>query len=97
MWLPLHYIQKVHKVNYNITSTRYRNFPEHVPIQKWDIKRPQPRRNFPRVPGSRLQQAKITFGAYAQVYIGITNSTKQINVGVIALCPENEGGRNYFV
>ena len=29
----------------------------------------------------------ITFGAYAKVYIGTTNSTKQRKVGTIALCP----------
>ena len=32
---------------------------------------------------------KITFGAYAQVYIGTTNSTKQRTIGAIALRPAN--------
>ena len=35
---------------------------------------------------------KIKFGAYAQVYIGTTKSTKQRTVGAIALIPANEGG-----
>ena len=35
------------------------------------------------------KKMSITFGAYSQVYICITNSTKQITVGAIALRPEN--------
>ena len=35
---------------------------------------------------------KIKFGAYAQVYIGTTNSTKQIRLGVISLRPSNYRG-----
>ena len=58
MWSPLHVIQKVHKVNENITSVRYGYFPEHVTIQKWDIKQTQTSSNNPRVPKSRLQQVK---------------------------------------
>ena len=34
----------------------------------------------------------ITFGAYAQVYIGTTKITKQRMVGAISLRPENERG-----
>ena len=33
---------------------------------------------------------KITFGAYAQVYIGTNSSTKQGTVGSIALIQSNE-------
>ena len=40
-------------------------------------------------PNPDYNKLKITFGAYAQVYIGTTNSTKQITVGVIALRPAN--------
>ena len=40
---------------------------------------------------------KITFGAYAPVYIGTTKSTKQRTVGVIALRPANERGGYYFM
>ena len=45
--------------------------------------------------GSRnpdYNKLKIIFVAYAQVYIGTTNSTKQISVGAIALRPANERG-----
>ena len=53
------YHKKVHKVNYKVTNTIYDNFPEHVPIPKWDIKWPHTRINHPRVPPqSRLQQVK---------------------------------------
>ena len=58
MWLPLHAIKKVHKVNDNITSTRHVNLPEHVPIQKWDIQWSQLIINHPRVPQYILQQGK---------------------------------------
>ena len=40
---------------------------------------------------------KITFVSYAQVYIGTTNSTKQITVEAIAIGPSNErGGYNFM-
>ena len=39
----------------------------------------------------------IIFGAYAQVCIVTTNSTKQRTVGSIALRPSNERGRYYFM
>ena len=45
MWIPLHAIQKIHETHDKIIGTRYCNLPEHFPIQKWDIKWPQPRRN----------------------------------------------------
>ena len=40
---------------------------------------------------------KIALGAYAQVYIGTTNSKKQRTVGVIALRLENERCGYYFM
>ena len=40
-------------------------------------------------PNPYYNKLKFTFGAYAQVYIGTTNSTKQRTVGTIALIPEN--------
>ena len=43
-------------------------------------------------PNPDYNKLKIKFGAYAQVYIGNTNSTKQRTVGAIALIPANEGG-----
>ena len=48
-------------------------------------------------PNQDYNKLKITFGAYAQVYIGNTNSTKQGTVGVIALIPANESGGYYFM
>ena len=58
IWLPLHVIQKIHKVNDKITSPRHGYLPEHVQIQQWDIKWPQPSSNHPRILQSRLQQVK---------------------------------------
>ena len=48
-------------------------------------------------PNPDYNKLKITFGAYAQVYIGTTNSTKQITVGAIELRPANERVRYYFI
>ena len=40
-------------------------------------------------PNPDYNKLNITFGAYAQVYIGTTNSTKQRTIGAIALRPAN--------
>ena len=48
-------------------------------------------------PNPYYNKLKITFGAYEQVYIGTTNSTKQRMVGVISLRPSNERGGYYFM
>ena len=40
---------------------------------------------------------KITFGSYAQVYIGTTNSKKQRTGWAIALIPSNKRGGYYFM
>ena len=48
-------------------------------------------------PNLDYNKPRITFGAYVQVYIGITNSTKQRTIGAIALRPENERGGYYFM
>ena len=45
-------------------------------------------------PNTDYNKLKITFGAYAQVYIVITKITK--HVGAIALLPEEEWGGHYF-
>ena len=58
MWISLHALQKNHKIDDNIPSTRHDNFPKHVTIQKWYIKRPQSSINHPRVPKYILQQAE---------------------------------------
>ena len=44
-------------------------------------------------PNPYYNKLNITFEAYVQVYIGTTNSTKQIKVGAISLRTENERGR----
>ena len=43
-------------------------------------------------PNPDYSKPKIKFGAYAQVYIGTTKSTKQRTVGTISLIPANERG-----
>ena len=43
-------------------------------------------------PNPDYNKLKIKFGAYAQVYIGTTKSTKQRTVEEVALIPANEGG-----
>ena len=48
-------------------------------------------------PNSNYNKMRITFGAYAQEYIGITNSPKQITVGAITLRQANERGEYYFM
>ena len=48
-------------------------------------------------PNPYYNEPKIKFGAYAQVYIGTTNSTKKRTLGSIALIPENEKGVYYFM
>ena len=48
-------------------------------------------------PNQDYNKLRIAFEAYSQVYIGITNSTKQIMVGAISLRLENERGEYYFM
>ena len=48
-------------------------------------------------PNPDYNKLRITFGAYAQVYICTTNIKKQIAVGAIALIPSNERGGYYFM
>ena len=90
MCFPLHSIQKVHKVNYDITSTIHGKLTDNFPIQKWDIKRPHTRINHPRVPNPDYNKLKMTSVEYTQVYIGTTNITNHITVVAIAPSPENE-------
>ena len=44
------------------------------------------------LPNTYHNKMKITYGVYAQVYIGTTKSTKQRLVGSIALRAANERG-----
>ena len=55
MWMSLHTLQEIHKINDDISDTRHDNLYKHVSIKKRDIKRPQPSGHNPRVPKSRLQ------------------------------------------
>ena len=48
-------------------------------------------------PNPDYNKLKITFWAYAQVYIGTTNSTKKRTVGVIELKLANQRGIYYFM
>ena len=48
-------------------------------------------------PNTYYNKLKITFGEYSQVCIGTTNSTKKITVVLIALRPDNEQVRHYFM
>ena len=45
----------------------------------------------------QYNKLNIRFGAYALVYIGTTNSTKQRTVGEITIRPENEQFGNYSI
>ena len=58
MCMSLHTLQWINKTNENIPGTRHDNFFKYVPIQKWDIKKPQPSDHHPRVPKYRLQQTE---------------------------------------
>ena len=58
MCLRLHAVQKYHKVNDKITIPRRGYLPEHVPIQKLDIKGPQTSSNHPKAHQFRIQQVK---------------------------------------
>ena len=44
-------------------------------------------------PNPDYNKLKIKFGAYVQVYIGTTSSTKQRTIGAIALRPAKKRGR----
>ena len=55
IWMSLHTLQEIHKIDDKISGTRHDNFFKHVPIQKWDVKRPQHSCHGPRVPKYRLK------------------------------------------
>ena len=48
-------------------------------------------------PNTYYNKLRVAFGSYVQVYIGTTNSSKQITVGMIALRPKNEKGGYCFM
>ena len=55
MWISLHNLQEIHIINDNIPCKKHDNLFKHVPIQKWDIKRPQTSGHHPRVSKYILQ------------------------------------------
>ena len=97
MWMSIHILQEIHNINDEIYGTRYDNLFIYVPIQNGISSDLSPAAIILVSPNPDYNKLKITFGAYAQVYIGTTNSTKQRTVGEIALIPANERGRYYFV
>ena len=48
-------------------------------------------------PNPDYNKLKITFGSYAQVYIGTKKITKKRTVGAIEICLEKEWGGHYFM
>ena len=58
MWMSLHTLQEIHKINDDITGTRQDNLFKFVTVKKRDIKQPQPSSHNSRVPESRLQQTE---------------------------------------
>ena len=48
-------------------------------------------------PNLDYNKLRIKFGAYVQVYIGITNNKKQRTIGAIVLRPGNVRGGYYFM
>ena len=70
---------------------------KHVPIQNGISSDLAPASIILGSPNPDYKKLRITFGAYSQVYIGTTKSTKQRTVGSISLRPENERGGYYFM
>ena len=75
MWLPLHAIGKVYKVNDTITSLIYGYLSEHLTIQNGIPSELRPAAIILGYPNIYYNKLKITLGAYAQVYTDTTNST----------------------
>ena len=75
MWLPLHAIGKVYKVNDTITSLIYGYLSEHLTIQNGIPSELRPAAIILGYPNIYYNKLIITLGAYAQVYIDTTNST----------------------
>ena len=58
MWMSLHTLQEIHKINDKIPLTRHNNLFKHVTIKKWNIKQPHTSVHHPRLLKSRLQQTE---------------------------------------
>ena len=90
-------LQEIHKDNGEIFGTRHDYLLKHITTKNGISSDLRPTAIILGSPNSDYNKVKITFEAYAQVYIGTTNSTKQITVEVITLRPENEWGGYYFM
>ena len=88
---------KSYKFNYKIDSRGYVNLPGNVTIQNGISSELSTAAIILGSPNPYYDKIRITFVVYAQVYIGTTNSTKQITVRAISLLPENERGWKYFM
>ena len=49
IWMSIHFLKEIHKINDEIPGTRHDNMFKHIPIQKWDIERPHPNGHHPRL------------------------------------------------
>ena len=92
VWVSLHTPQKIYKINEKISGTTHDNLFKHVPIKNGISRDLIQSAIIPGPPNPYYNKLKITFGEYAQVYIGTTNSTKYIAVGEIALITANKRG-----
>ena len=97
MWISLHTIQEIHKVNGEISGTRHDNFLKMFQSKNGISSDLIPEAIILGSPNPDYNKLTITFGAYAQVYIGTTNSTKHRTVWTIALITENERGGYFFM
>ena len=95
--MSLHTLQEIHKNNENISGTRHDNLFKNAPIQNGISSNLRPETIILGSPNPDDNKLRIIFGAYVQVYIGTTNSTKQRIIGEIALRPANEGGGYNFM
>ena len=77
------------KNNDEILGTRHDNLFKHIPSKNRISSDLSPASIIFGTLNLDYNKLKITFGAYAQVYLGTTNITKQRMVGDIALIPDN--------
>ena len=93
MWISLHNLQEIHKINDKLSGSRHDNLFNMFPSKHWISSDLIPAAIILGSPNLYYNILGIIFGAYAQVYIVTNNSTKHITVVVIALRPANERGR----
>ena len=81
MWISLHNIQEIHIINDKISGTRHINLFNMFPSKNGISSNLIPSAIIRGSPHPDYNKMMIKFGAYAQVYIGTTNSTEQRTVG----------------